>query len=50
MSVALVKYLLKMVYKNPKLHYPQGEVSDILRELAKNPNFKSVVENIEKNY
>ena len=47
MSVALVKYLLKLVNKNPKLHYPQGEVSDILRELAKNPNFKSVVGGFE---
>ena len=50
MSVALVKYLLKMLYKNPKLHYPIDEVSDILKELAKNPNFKSVVEGFDKGH
>ena len=44
MSVVLVKYLLKLIQQNPKLHYPQSEVSDILKELAKNPNFKSVTE------
>lgn len=43
MSVALVKYMLKLAYKNPKLTYPQDEISNILKNLAKNPNFKPVV-------
>lgn len=43
MSVSLVKYMLKLAYKNPKLHYPQDEISDILKNLVKNPNFKPVV-------
>ena len=43
MSIALVKYMLKVLYKNPKLQYPKDEISDILKTLSKNPNFEPVV-------
>lgn len=46
MSVALVKYVLKLLYKNPKIHYPNDEISEILKNLTKNPNFNSVVQEL----
>lgn len=43
MSISLVKYILKLAYKNPKMQYPNDEISNIIKKLSKNPNFKTVV-------
>lgn len=42
-SVSLLKYLLKLAYKNPKLTYPQDKVSTVLKDLTQNPNFEKIV-------
>lgn len=47
MSISSIKILLQILYKNPELTLPDNEIGETLKELAKNPNFKSVVGGFE---
>lgn len=43
MSISSLKFILQVFYKNPKIDLPTGEISKVLKEMAKNPNFKIIV-------
>ena len=46
MSISSIKYILLLIKENKKIKFPKREVSGILFQLAKNPNFSKVVKNI----
>lgn len=43
MSISSLKFLLQVLYKNPKIDLPHNEIGEVLKEMSKNPNFKIVV-------
>ena len=45
MSISSLKFLLQVLYRNPKIDLPNNEKGKILKEMYKNPNFKDVVKN-----
>lgn len=45
MSISSIKFLLKVVSLNPKIHLPENEIGEVLIEMRKNPNFNRVVGN-----
>lgn len=45
MSISSIKFLLQVLYKNPKIQLPQNEIGEVLVEMCQNPNFKDIVKN-----
>lgn len=45
MSMSSLKFLLQVIYKNPRIDLPNNEIGKVLKEMSKNPNFKEVVKN-----
>lgn len=45
MSISSLKFLLQILYQNPKIDLPNNEIGKVLNEMSKNPNFKEVVKN-----
>ena len=43
MSISSIKFLLQVLYKNPKIQLPQNDIGEVLVEMSKNPNFKDIV-------